>query len=76
MSKQSKRESLYEAITQTVTGTFISFLGNAFILWALGIDAPMHSQVIIVAWFTFLSFTRSYLLRRLFNYLNLSGRKR
>lgn len=65
---QSKRLSLIEAITQTISG-FVQGVLTQMVLFPLyGWTPTLRQNLELVAVFTVVSFARSYLVRRIFNY--------
>ena len=65
--KQSKRDSLMEAVTNTTVGFFVSLLTWAALAPIMGIPLVWSQNFIITAVFTVVSVIRSYILRRAFN---------
>jgi hypothetical protein len=64
---QTKKQSLVEAVTNTVIGFIIS-LSSTFLIFPLfGIESTLLKNVGITIFFTFVSILRSYALRRVFN---------
>ena len=67
---QSKKHSAFEAVQNIVVGIGIAYLANAFILpQVLGIKLHVSDNMIITAFFTVISFIRSYCLRRFNNWI-------
>jgi len=64
---QSKGMSLIEAKTNAVLGLLVSFLFTLYGLPLFGLEPSPQSAAGVTACYFFLSFGRSYLLRRLFN---------
>jgi hypothetical protein len=64
---QSKRHSLVEAVTNTVTGLVTSFCIQLVIYPTLGIEVTISENVIITLVFFVASILRGYVIRRIFN---------
>tara|TARA_R110002074_G_scaffold135365_2_gene279888 strand:+ start:115 stop:399 length:285 start_codon:yes stop_codon:yes gene_type:complete len=64
---QSKRMSFYEAKTNAILGLVISYLFTLFGLPLLGVNPSPSQAAGITFCYFFLSFARSYALRRFFN---------
>ena len=54
-------------MTNIAIGMFISFGAQLFIFPALGIPVTLNQNVLILLFFTVISFCRSYLIRRFWN---------
>lgn len=52
-----------------LVGFWLSVLAQAIIFPMFGYDLPLHSNMAIVAIFTIISMIRSYVLRRIFNWV-------
>ena len=65
--KQSKTESIIEAITQTIVGLGISFIIQLIIYPILNIPVTLEQNAIITAVFFIASIIRGYFIRRVFN---------
>ena len=65
--KQSRRMSFIEAKTNAVIGLLVSFLFTLYGLPLFGLEPSPQSAAGVTACYFFLSFGRSYILRRLFN---------
>lgn len=65
--KQSKVDSVLEALTNIAIGAGVALLAQ--IIWFPIIDKEftLTENLLTTAFFTFISFTRSYGVRRLFN---------
>lgn len=70
---QSRRASLIEAVVGVSVGLLTSTLANALILPAYGMPFKWQSFGEIAIFFTLLSLSRSYFLRRLFNWFHSQG---
>jgi hypothetical protein len=71
--KQRKTTSLIEAAVNTIVGFFIAIVGQLYLYWWLSIAVTWTENIIITSVFMGLSTLRSYLLRRLFEWLRVSG---
>ena len=70
---QSRRASAIEAFLNVVLGFCVSVLANWLILPHYGVSSNLSTSIEIGIWFTFISFARSYALRRLFIWLHFQG---
>jgi len=68
---QSRRASFVEALINILIGYGTAFLANFLILPAYGMELTVSTNLQIGAWFTLVSFLRSYFIRRFFNYIHL-----
>ena len=66
---QSKRNSALEAATNVAIGYLVSVLANVLILPLFGYNVTIGDSFAIGLAFTVVSLLRSYLLRRVFNWL-------
>jgi hypothetical protein len=66
---QSKKMSLVEVTASTLTGYVIALGTQSVIFPAFGIYISIGESALIALMFTLISIIRSYLFRRLFNYL-------
>jgi len=66
---QSKRNSAFEAATNVAIGYLVSVLANVLILPVFGYNVTIGDSFAIGLAFTVVSLLRSYLLRRVFNWL-------
>jgi hypothetical protein len=64
---QKRKQSLTEAITNTLAGFVISFLIQLLIYPIMDIEVHFTQNIIITLVFTVASIFRGYVLRRLFN---------
>lgn len=64
---QSKTHSAYESAMNLAVGMVISFGAQLFIFPALGIVVTLGENVVILVFFTVISFFRSYFIRRFWN---------
>jgi hypothetical protein len=65
--KQHKMDSLFEALTNTAIGFFVSLVTWYFVAAAMNIPVTMSENLIITGVFTVVSICRGYVLRRLFD---------
>lgn len=65
--KQTKKESVIEAIVQTIAGLGISFIIQLIIYPILDIPVTLEQNAIITAVFFTASIIRGYVIRRIFN---------
>lgn len=66
--KQSRIDSLMESLTNIFVGLFVSTIANWIILPAvLGVSMTLGENLLIGLFFTVVSITRSYVIRRAFN---------
>lgn len=64
---QTKKQSFFEALTNTAIGFVIAY-GSTFIIFPLmGIESSPSKNIIITLFFTAVSILRGYLIRRFFN---------
>ena len=71
---QSRRASLAEAFLNILIGFWISVAANIWLLPLWGFSPSIHQGIEIGLLFTLISLVRSYLLRRLFNWLHIKTR--
>ena len=64
---QSKKRSLTEAVTNTLTGLLVSFAIQLIIYPVMNIPVRIEQNIIITLVFTSASIIRGYVVRRLFN---------
>jgi hypothetical protein len=64
---QTKTESFIEAIANIAVGFIVSLVSQIIIFHFYGIGLPLHDNIMITIYFTFISLVRSYVLRRYFN---------
>lgn len=67
MHKQSKTDSALEALTNILIGAGIALLAQLFWFPLLGKQFTLGENLATTAFFTLVSFARSYGVRRLFN---------
>jgi len=66
--KQSRTDSVMEALTNIAIGLAVSFAANMILLpWFLGVSISASTNIAIGVAYTGVSFARSYAIRRLFN---------
>jgi hypothetical protein len=71
--KQSRRASIIEAISSTLIGYGIALAGQLIVFPLMGITVTLNQNLLIGLVFMSISTARSYLLRRLFEWLRVSG---
>lgn len=71
---QSRRASLAEAFLNILIGFGISVAANIWLLPLWGFSPSIPQGIEIGLLFTWISLVRSYLLRRLFNWLHIKTR--
>lgn len=64
---QTKKQSVFESITQTLIGLATSILVQIIIYPLMGIPVSFNQNLIITAVFFTVSIIRGYLVRRYFN---------
>ena len=69
--RQSRRLSAIESAANIIVGMAIALIGQMIIFPLLGIAVTLEQNVMIMWFFTILSFVRSYTLRRVFSGLSL-----
>lgn len=73
---QSKTGSVAETLTNVAIDYLVALASQIAIFPLFGIHVPLHSNIVITAWFSVISVLRSYCLRRIFNRFNWFGRGR
>jgi hypothetical protein len=71
--KQSRRASIIEAISSTLIGYGIALAGQLIVFPLMGITVTLNQNLLIGCIFMGISTARSYALRRLFEWLRVSG---
>ena len=71
---QSRRASLAEAFLNILIGFWVSVAANIWLLPLWGFSPSVSQGVEIGILFTWISLVRSYVLRRLFNWLHIKTR--
>lgn len=74
MSGQSRHMSLLEAVVNTLAGIGVAIVAQILIFPLFGIHIDFTDTSLIAIIFTGISLVRSYLLRRVFNYVSVRGR--
>lgn len=64
---QSKMDSILEALTNIAIGAFIALLAQLVWFPMIGKSFTLGENILTTLVFTFVSFCRSYYIRRLFN---------
>ncbi len=67
---QARRYSLLESITNVVVGYSIGVAAQMVVFPLLDIPVSVSENLIIAGFMTVVSLIRSYMLRRLFNWIN------
>jgi len=67
---QSRKFSLIEAVTNTIVGYTLSLITLFFVNWFYNLDLGYGDSLQITAIFAFVSVTRNYVIRRIFNRIN------
>lgn len=70
---QSRRQSLFEALANTIIGFVIALAAQLFITNWYAIPTTLTQDIHITIFFTGISILRSYALRRIFNQLHSSN---
>jgi hypothetical protein len=65
--KQTKIQSMIESITNVFIGYMVALFSQIVIFPFYDINISISDNLMIGAWFTVISITRSYLIRRYFN---------
>ncbi|MEM9522764.1 MAG: hypothetical protein AAF982_02015 [Pseudomonadota bacterium] len=65
---QSRRASAIEALVNILVGIAVAFAANLIVLPLVGVTISVGQAGAATILFTFVSFARSYALRRLFNH--------
>ena len=71
--KQTRAASLTEAIASTIIGYVIALAGQLIVFPLLGIAVTLQQNLVIGGIFMAISTARSYVLRRVFEWLRVSG---
>ena len=64
---QSKKMSFVEACTNIAIGFAINFIANMVVLPICGVSVKVNQALMIGVYFTIISLTRTYCIRRWFN---------
>lgn len=67
---QTKKQSLFESITNVAVGYGVALLSQIIIFPVFGIHATVRDNILIGLFFTMVSIVRSYCLRRFFNWMH------
>lgn len=70
MTKQSKKHSILESVANTIIGLVVSYMVQLLVFPLYGIKLSHKTNIQITLIFFIVSFTRSYILRRVFNKLH------
>jgi hypothetical protein len=71
--KQSRRASLIETVSSTAVGAIVAFYANLVVLPLFGYPVTQNHAFGMALVFTGISIVRSYLWRRFFEYLRITG---
>ena len=74
---QTKKGSLMESLANVAVGYGIALASQILIFKYYGVHFSFHTNALMGVWFTVISITRSYCLRRAFNRMrkfNFGGR--
>ena len=63
---QSKSHSMLESLTNTVIGYIVAIASQLVVFPMFNIHIPLQDNLLIGCWFTAISLTRGYLVRRWF----------
>ena len=69
--KQSRRASLLEAVLNTLAGFGISLAAQWFFLPLIGVSISLHQNLVFALIMTVISIARTFVLRRLFEFLHI-----
>jgi membrane protein implicated in regulation of membrane protease activity len=64
---QSKRESIFEAVTSVAIGFVVAIASQLIIFPWFGIHIPFTDNLLMSVFFTIISIIRGYFVRRWFN---------
>lgn len=67
MTKQTKKQSFIESITNTAVGFLISLAATFVIFPLVGYKTTVSKNIIVTLFFTAISILRGYVIRRYFN---------
>jgi len=67
---QNRKQSFTEAATNTIIGYCLSLTSIFIIFPIMGINSTPSKNILLVMYFTLLSITRGYIVRRYFNNKN------
>lgn len=70
---QTRRQSAIETVVGTAVGLLVSIAANMLVLPVFGFHPKLGEAGLIGVIFTAVSVARSYLMRRLFNWLEVRG---
>ena len=68
---QSKKGSFIESCVNIAIGYGVALASQLLIFPMFGIDVPLSTNIWIGVWFTIISLARSYVVRRVFNRVQL-----
>lgn len=73
---QTKKHSFIESITNVAVGYGVALLSQIVIFPYFGIKVSLKQNMVIGCFFTVISILRSYVLRRIFNFITVRGNGR
>lgn len=73
---QTKKQSFIESITNVAVGYGVALLSQIVIFPYFGIKVSLRQNMVIGCFFTVISILRSYVLRRIFNFITVRGNER
>jgi len=72
---QSKKHSIFESLTNVAVGYFVALASQLLIFPLFGIHIPLSQNIAIGMIFTVVSIFRSYILRRVFNWIHIKQQR-
>lgn len=73
---QTKKQSFIESITNVAVGYGVALLSQIVIFPYFGIKVSLKQNMVIGCFFTVISILRSYVLRRIFNFITVRVNER
>jgi len=70
---QSKYYSFLEAVINSIIGYAVAIFSQEVLFPHYGIKIPLASHLQLGLWFTIISIARSFILRRIFNWVHYVG---
>ena len=71
---QKARHSLFETLLNTASGFLLSFAATGLVFPLFGVKSSVTQNFGITCVYTIISIARSYVWRRTFNWLHVTGR--
>jgi len=68
---QSKKYSALEAVTNVIVGYMVAVVSQMVLYPFFNIETTTSQNMVLAGWFTIISLVRSYILRRVFNKIDL-----